>query len=203
MTGYRYGAYQDGPDPLASPYDARGALDELGDAVQAGSDAATEMRDLLGRGLQGGRGRRTRGLPWPCVRTRAAPAGAGDDGSVLWCAGRTRSLSVKCLCALCVSVVYLLSGGEDDVPQDREGRLRRVAVHGEVRHAEQSVGDVLAAVDDAGTVAYLHGPQHRLLRAAQATTRLLPDFNLASMIRTATNLTIVNVALCPLPVTLL
>jgi len=38
VPGYRYGAYHDGPDPLAPPYDAGGALDELGDAVLAGSD---------------------------------------------------------------------------------------------------------------------------------------------------------------------
>jgi uncharacterized protein with von Willebrand factor type A (vWA) domain len=56
MTGYRYGAYHDGPDPLAAPYDARGALDELGDAVLAGSDPGTALRDLLRRGLRGGRG---------------------------------------------------------------------------------------------------------------------------------------------------
>ncbi len=56
MTGYRYGAYHDGPDPLAPPYDARRALDELGDAVLAGSDPGTALRDLLRRGLRGGRG---------------------------------------------------------------------------------------------------------------------------------------------------
>jgi uncharacterized protein with von Willebrand factor type A (vWA) domain len=54
--GYRYGAYHDGPDPLAPPYDARLALDELGDAVLGGSDPGTALRDLLRRGMQGGRG---------------------------------------------------------------------------------------------------------------------------------------------------
>ena len=38
MSGYRYGEYHDGPDPLAPPFDARGALDELGDAVLDGAD---------------------------------------------------------------------------------------------------------------------------------------------------------------------
>jgi uncharacterized protein with von Willebrand factor type A (vWA) domain len=51
MSGYRYGEYHDGPDPLAPPYDARGALDELGDAVLAGADPASALRDLLRRGL--------------------------------------------------------------------------------------------------------------------------------------------------------
>ncbi len=56
MTGYRYGAYRDGPDPLAPPYDARRALDELGDTVLGGADPSTALRDLLRRGLQGHRG---------------------------------------------------------------------------------------------------------------------------------------------------
>ena len=33
MGTYRYGPYADGPDPLAPPYDVRGALDALGDSV--------------------------------------------------------------------------------------------------------------------------------------------------------------------------
>ena len=53
---YRYGQYRDGPDPLAPPYDARVALDELGDAVLAGSDPAAALRDLIRRGMRGQRG---------------------------------------------------------------------------------------------------------------------------------------------------
>jgi uncharacterized protein with von Willebrand factor type A (vWA) domain len=56
VSGYRYGEYQDGPDPLAPPYDARGALDELGDEVLAGADPASALRDLLRRGMSGRRG---------------------------------------------------------------------------------------------------------------------------------------------------
>jgi uncharacterized protein with von Willebrand factor type A (vWA) domain len=56
MSGYRYGEYHDGPDPLAPPYDARGALDELGDAVLGGADPASALRDLLRRGMAGRRG---------------------------------------------------------------------------------------------------------------------------------------------------
>ena len=56
MTGYRYGPYTGGPDPLAPPYDARRALDEMGDSVLAGADPSTALRDLLRRGLQGHRG---------------------------------------------------------------------------------------------------------------------------------------------------
>ena len=53
---YRYGQYRDGPDPLTPPYDARLALDELGDAVLGGSDPAAALRDLLRRGMRGQRG---------------------------------------------------------------------------------------------------------------------------------------------------
>lgn len=56
MSGYRYGEYHDGPDPLAAPFDARGALDELGDAVLDGTDPSSALRDLLRRGVNGRRG---------------------------------------------------------------------------------------------------------------------------------------------------
>jgi uncharacterized protein with von Willebrand factor type A (vWA) domain len=53
MTRYRYGAYHDGPDPLASPYDVRAALDAMGDSVLEGTSPAEALRDLLRRGLPG------------------------------------------------------------------------------------------------------------------------------------------------------
>ncbi len=56
MTGYRYGPYTGGPDPLEPPYDVRGAVDALGDSVLDGTDAAAALRDLLRRGLSGHRG---------------------------------------------------------------------------------------------------------------------------------------------------
>ena len=56
MSGYRYGEYTTGPDPLAPPFDARGALDELGDAVLDGADPSSALRDLLRRGVNGRRG---------------------------------------------------------------------------------------------------------------------------------------------------
>jgi uncharacterized protein with von Willebrand factor type A (vWA) domain len=53
---YRYGPYADGPDPLAPPYDVRGALDELGDSVLEGSTPADALRELLRKGGPGRRG---------------------------------------------------------------------------------------------------------------------------------------------------
>jgi uncharacterized protein with von Willebrand factor type A (vWA) domain len=56
VTGYRYGPYTDGPDPLEPPYDVRGAVDALGESVLDGSDPASALRDLLRRGMSGHRG---------------------------------------------------------------------------------------------------------------------------------------------------
>ncbi len=56
-SAYRYGPYDDGPDPLAAPYDVAEALDALGDDVMDGASPAQALRDLLRRG-----GDRLRGL---------------------------------------------------------------------------------------------------------------------------------------------
>jgi uncharacterized protein with von Willebrand factor type A (vWA) domain len=56
MANYRYGRYVYGPDPLALPYDVRGALDEMGDAILAGATPADSLRDLLRQGSEGRRG---------------------------------------------------------------------------------------------------------------------------------------------------
>jgi uncharacterized protein with von Willebrand factor type A (vWA) domain len=53
---YRYGEYDGGPDPLAEPFDVRGALDEMGDAVLGGGTPRDALRDLLRRGWQDRRG---------------------------------------------------------------------------------------------------------------------------------------------------
>ena len=56
MSGYRYGPYRDGPDPLAPPYDVRGAVDALGESVLDGADPASALRELLRRGMSGRHG---------------------------------------------------------------------------------------------------------------------------------------------------
>lgn len=60
MSQYRYGAYHDGPDPLAPPYDVREALDAMGDAVLEGTSADDALRNLLRWGPPGSH--RSRGL---------------------------------------------------------------------------------------------------------------------------------------------
>lgn len=56
MANYRYGRYVYGPDPLASPYDVRGAVDEMGDDILAGATPAEALRNLLRRGQRDRRG---------------------------------------------------------------------------------------------------------------------------------------------------
>ena len=56
MGSYRYRPYTDGPDPLAPPYDARGALDALGDSVLEGSTPGDALRELQRSGVPGRRG---------------------------------------------------------------------------------------------------------------------------------------------------
>ncbi len=53
---YRYGAYADGPDPLAPPYDVRRALDRLGEEVLSGASLRDAVRQLTRRGMDGRRG---------------------------------------------------------------------------------------------------------------------------------------------------
>ena len=56
MSNYRYGAYDDGPDPLAPPYDVREALDEMGERILGGDNTRDALRDLLRRGWRDRRG---------------------------------------------------------------------------------------------------------------------------------------------------
>src|SRR5690349_10437617 len=53
---FRYGAWRDGPDPLAPPYDVRAAVDEVGERVLGGDSLRDALRDLLRRGPRDGRG---------------------------------------------------------------------------------------------------------------------------------------------------
>src|SRR5919112_1928222 len=53
---FRYGAWRDGPDPLAAPYDVRAAVDEVGERVLGGESLRDALRDLLRRGPRDGRG---------------------------------------------------------------------------------------------------------------------------------------------------
>jgi uncharacterized protein with von Willebrand factor type A (vWA) domain len=55
-AGFRYGPWDGGPDPLASPFDVAGALDELGASVLEGDSPRQALGSLLRKGMQGNRG---------------------------------------------------------------------------------------------------------------------------------------------------
>ncbi|MFY1598328.1 VWA domain-containing protein [Micromonospora sp. WMMD737] len=50
---FRYGQWRGGPDPLAPPYDVRGAVDAVGAEVLAGGSLREALRSLLRQGPQG------------------------------------------------------------------------------------------------------------------------------------------------------
>ncbi|MGA8993132.1 MAG: hypothetical protein WB441_02365 [Nocardioidaceae bacterium] len=78
---YRYGPWTDGPDPLAPPYDVRGALDEVGRDVLAGGSLREALTDLLRRGFDGSRG--LDDLAARVRRMRNAARRRGDLGGTL------------------------------------------------------------------------------------------------------------------------
>ena len=53
---YTYGPWDGGPDPLAAPFDAASALDEMGESVLDGSTPREALEALMRRGTQGRRG---------------------------------------------------------------------------------------------------------------------------------------------------
>ncbi|MDP9796579.1 uncharacterized protein with von Willebrand factor type A (vWA) domain [Catenuloplanes nepalensis] len=53
---FRYGAWRDGPDPLAPPFDVRAAVDQVGSEILEGRNLRDALRDLLRRGPRGERG---------------------------------------------------------------------------------------------------------------------------------------------------
>ena len=56
MTGYRYGAFHGGPDPLAAPPDAAAGVDDLAQRILGGQSLSEALRDLMREGTQGRRG---------------------------------------------------------------------------------------------------------------------------------------------------
>ncbi|MEH1097788.1 VWA domain-containing protein [Micromonospora sp. CPCC 205561] len=91
---FRYGQWRGGPDPLAPPYDVRGAVDAVGTEVLAGGSLREALRDLLRRGPRGGGG--LDDLAARARRLRREALRRGDlDGAVT----RSRALLDQALAA--------------------------------------------------------------------------------------------------------
>ena len=60
QSQYRYGPWDGGPDPLASPFDVAEAVDEIGDAILAGRTPRDAIEELLRRGMAERAGRQGR-----------------------------------------------------------------------------------------------------------------------------------------------
>ncbi|MBK9739688.1 MAG: hypothetical protein IPO93_09250 [Actinobacteria bacterium] len=56
MTGFRYGRFNDGPDPLAAPPDVAAGVDDLARRVLGGQTLSEALRDLIREGMSGRRG---------------------------------------------------------------------------------------------------------------------------------------------------
>ncbi len=54
--GFRYGPWDGGPDPLASPFDVAKALDEMGESILEGDTPRDALDRMLRKGAQGRRG---------------------------------------------------------------------------------------------------------------------------------------------------
>jgi len=53
VSRFRYGAWHDGPDPLAPPFDASAAVDALSERILDGRSVRDALRELLRDGLEG------------------------------------------------------------------------------------------------------------------------------------------------------
>ncbi|MGK5672562.1 VWA domain-containing protein [Micromonospora sp. URMC 106] len=111
---FRYGQWWGGPDPLAPPYDVRGAVDAVGAEVLAGGSLREALRDLLRRGPQG-RG----GLDDLAARARRLRREALRRGDLDGAVTRARALLDQALAA----ERHELRGRADDAARFAEAVL--------------------------------------------------------------------------------
>lgn len=78
MSGFRYGPFSDGPDPLAAPADAGAGVDDLARRIMDGQSVEDALRDLLRDGTQGRRGMRDMARQVRDRRRRLEKSGAMD-----------------------------------------------------------------------------------------------------------------------------
>ncbi|MBO4209256.1 vWA domain-containing protein [Micromonospora echinofusca] len=143
---FRYGPWQDGPDPLAPPYDVRAAVDAVGAEVLAGGSLRDALRDLLRRGPTG-----QRGLDDLLARVRRLRREALRRGDLDGAVTRSRALLDQ---ALAAERDALRDAGDDDA-----------------RFAESTLANLPAST--ARAVAELSGYDWRSDEARQTYQRIL------------------------------
>jgi len=78
VSGFRYGPFHDGPDPLAGPLDAGAGVDDLAQRIMDGQSVEDALRDLMREGTQGRRGMRDMARQVRDKRRRLEKSGAMD-----------------------------------------------------------------------------------------------------------------------------
>jgi len=78
VSGFRYGPFHDGPDPLAGPLDAGAGVDDLAKRIMDGQSVEDALRDLMREGTQGRRGMRDMARQVRDKRRRLEKSGAMD-----------------------------------------------------------------------------------------------------------------------------
>jgi uncharacterized protein with von Willebrand factor type A (vWA) domain len=78
VSGFRYGPFHDGPDPLAGPLDAGAGVDDLAQRIMDGQSVEDALRDLMREGTQGRRGMREMARQVRDKRRRLEKSGAMD-----------------------------------------------------------------------------------------------------------------------------
>jgi len=78
VSGFRYGPFHDGPDPLATPADAGAGVDDLARRIMEGQSVEDALRDLMREGTQGRRGMRDMARQVRDRRRRLEKSGAMD-----------------------------------------------------------------------------------------------------------------------------
>ncbi|WP_046468937.1 vWA domain-containing protein [Allosalinactinospora lopnorensis] len=129
MERFRYGPYHGGPDPLAPPYDVKGAVDELGRDIMDGARPGRALRDLLRRGTQD-----TTGLDDLLRRVQQRREAIRDRGRLDGTLDRVRSLLDR---AIGQERAELFADPSDDarlreteldsLPSDTSAAVRRLA----------------------------------------------------------------------------
>lgn len=129
MNGFRYGRYDEGPDPLRAPDDLRDAVDALGRSVLGGASPARALHDLLRRGADG-----RSGLDGLLARVRARVRLLRAQGRLDGTLSRARRLLDRAVAQERAALLVAPDGAArlrerelGELPSDTAAAIRRLA----------------------------------------------------------------------------